>query len=558
MTFRCDHLPHHMNKGKQAKIHALLKVWREAAGLVAREQWTLFHQTGRFNKLFDAATEHRKASAEVRRPLVRLLAARGGRDVVGEDTALAERIEKLKRDGKRYKPPVAKAASGFVDGHADIRERLGAARLQMVRYQYVGMADSWLSNRKNDFRSAVFGSTVDECTRHQLLTVNAWNAWFCLDKPVRMKDTDEVVLPHVRRLARAIMRHAFRRNRKPGTRRIGMVIDQRAITVLPPTQARSFDMWAEVATLERRGKAFKTVQVPLKSYEHHDQRPGERKTTVQVSERDGRLTFGLMTDMAEPFKQLTADYQPKTECLSLDWGMRTLFASDKGDLFGRCFIDNLRRLDRAMVRYMRKAQRLGLKPKQFAPYIRVVERMRGYVKTMIGMALNRAVAVHRPAVITVEKLNFRSPELSRKMNRLMTNAGRSIVAHKLQDLTERFGIEVLDLNPAYTSQQCACGYVDKRNRSGDEFACRWCGRRSHADVQAARNQGVRRSDPFFANARRKADILAELVRRFSERFTGARGGPGDPRWQNPYFKDHPPQVSMSESATQHLVSAEAA
>lgn len=39
-------------------------------------------------------------------------------------------------------------------------------------------------------------------------------------------------------------------------------------------------------------------------------------------------------------------------------------------------------------------------------------------------------------------------------------------------------LEIVELNPAYTSQECySCGYVDKSNRqSQSEFKCKCCGK----------------------------------------------------------------------------------
>lgn len=104
---------------------------------------------------------------------------------------------------------------------------------------------------------------------------------------------------------------------------------------------------------------------------------------------------------------------------------------------------------------------------------------------------------------------------------------------------ERFGIEVVEVNPAYSSQECSsCGYIDKRNRSGEKFACRWCGHTLHADVNAPRNLRSRRSRPAVGSVKRpKAAVLSALVRQHTERFQGHRGAPRDPRSTNPYFAD---------------------
>lgn len=50
------------------------------------------------------------------------------------------------------------------------------------------------------------------------------------------------------------------------------------------------------------------------------------------------------------------------------------------------------------------------------------------------------------------------------------------------------GIQVVMVDPAYTSQRCnACGYVDKRNRDRARFDCLRCGHSDDADHNAALN-----------------------------------------------------------------------
>jgi len=59
---------------------------------------------------------------------------------------------------------------------------------------------------------------------------------------------------------------------------------------------------------------------------------------------------------------------------------------------------------------------------------------------------------------------------------------------------EEYGIDVDDVNPAYTSQRCShseCGFTHEDNRDGDEFECLKCGKQLHSDYNAARNIGWR-------------------------------------------------------------------
>ncbi|MDD2677120.1 MAG: zinc ribbon domain-containing protein, partial [Methylacidiphilaceae bacterium] len=126
---------------------------------------------------------------------------------------------------------------------------------------------------------------------------------------------------------------------------------------------------------------------------------------------------------------------------------------------------------------------------------------------------------------------------------------------KLSDLEDRFGIEHTEVNPAFSSQECsACGYVDRRNRTGQSrLQCLWCGNEWHADLKAASNIGARRARPIGSLFQSKAAVLAGLVREFGERRmraygprrTGSRGAPADPRRTNPYFSGVPPDVTRS-------------
>jgi hypothetical protein len=49
--------------------------------------------------------------------------------------------------------------------------------------------------------------------------------------------------------------------------------------------------------------------------------------------------------------------------------------------------------------------------------------------------------------IIVEKLDFRSPELSKRMNRLIQNFGKRYVKEKLARLQQLYGIEIVASSP---------------------------------------------------------------------------------------------------------------
>ncbi len=245
-VLRTDLLSHGMNAGKEQKVYDLLRAWRKCAVLVGREQWRLVFEAGRTNK--NHRSEHESVLAGV----------------------------------------------------------VGAAnRLQMVRYQVVGIIDSYLANRQNEFSRIVECSALPKDICHQLHFVNRWKAWFSRES-LTMKDGTEIP-DEVRRLARHIMRRVLSKHRQPNLSRLNMVIDQRAAKLREAEDATEFDLWLRLSTMERG----QPVEIPLRTHDYFRNRPGTRKTTVQVNERDGRLSFGVATDITDTCAKQKQAYQPR-------------------------------------------------------------------------------------------------------------------------------------------------------------------------------------------------------------------------------------------------------
>jgi putative transposase len=260
---------------------------------------------------------------------------------------------------------------------------------------------------------------------------------------------------------------------------------------------------------------------------------------VQLCTEAGRVTVRLVQDMTKPFTALKAAYAPKTDRLGIDFGLATLVATSEGTLFGRGLMADLVRIDRQLVAIARHRSRSGDRPRNSMRYRRLVIRLRGMLKTRVNAALNRIVQIHAPAELVVERLDFRSPDLSARMNRLVQNCGRAVFRQKLIDIKDKFGIVASEVACAYSSQECCkCHYVDRLNRrSQSEFRCRFCGSVMHADVNGARVVAQRRSLGLDAKRTTKGAIVADLVRRFCDRWRRPQGAADDPRWTNPLFKD---------------------
>lgn len=421
-------------------------------------------------------------------------------------------------------------------GHGPVGGTFG----QMVCWQVVGQLDSWISNRSNDFRDLVNSSSLAPDVKHQLHFINRWHAWYQPGELTMKNGT--AIAASVRKLARTIFRHLLNTHRKPNLAKACMLIDQRCIALTKTSKEGQFPLWARLSTLDKG----KPINVPLSTFEHFEKRSGQWAKSLQIVERDGELVFGVMTDVTAAFEQSKAAYRPKVEALGLDMGLKTLFATDQGDLIGQGWLEKLQAYDRKIQALAKHRQKIGLKPRS-ERYKRLVASLRGFIRSEVGRVLNRLVETSCPAEIVSERLNFQNSNLSKRLNRILSKFGKNEVAKKLSDLEQKFGIVTTELNAAYSSQtDSSCGYVDKRNRPRQAaFGCRWCGNKVHADVNAARNLVARRSGNSTDSRRPKHEILNGSVRRFLERFNRLQGGATDPRLSNPYFKEWKTKVTLT-------------
>ena len=472
---RADTIKPAMNAAKERFVLDFIGDYRDVAVQIGRAQWRLFFETGSTNK--HAAAKH-------------------------------------------------------------LNDICGAAPVQMASYQVQEQTDGWVSNRANEFVDCVKDSSLPQEVKHQLYTINTKQAWFLREAVTwRRKDGKATIVEAIpnetRKLARSIMRHCMGKHRRPDLGNISPRLDMRVATIEKPLTADYADFWA-MLRLPNRG----TVAIPLLGNPRFDQRGGELCPVVQLcTDEANRVSIRLMQDMAKPFAVLRTAYEPKVDSLGIDFGLATLIATSEGTMFGVGLIADLKRIDKQIVGIARHRQRSGGKAGDSQRYRNLVARVRGMLKTRINMALNRIVQIHAPGQLVVERLDFRLPGLSRRMNRLVTNCGRAVFRTKLGDLHDKFGITATEVPAPYTSQECSlCHYVDARNRSSQsKFTCRWCGSVKHADGNAARVITQRRSLGLDSKWLGKAAILGALVKLHTERFPRPLGTAADPRLDNPYF-----------------------
>jgi putative transposase len=449
MAFRTHPHKHKANKGKVEKVKDLRKPYRQFASDVAKVQWNNFFLTGSFNK----------------------------------NLAPLSAIE------------------------SDLSER----QRQVCQYQVVGILESFTSNLVNYVREIIKGSKLDQETKTVLFYINKYKLWYKQDVTMplfvdgkRVKGEKVIVEHKVLKFSTRLFKQALSKHKRPTYDHINMALDAKVVDVSPkvPDKATEFPYWLKVSTLEKG----KPVLIPLEENPYFESVEGEIKNFVFVNEKGNGIEFCLVKDKNR------IPYEPLTEQMSLDYGLAVMFATPYGDLYGRKFFDRLKEKDEILTDLAKNRQRQNLNVSS-KRYKRIRNKFKEEIHNEICRVLNCIVKQYRPAKIVVEKLDFRRPELSRKMNRLLTQCGRKAIEIKLQCLAEDYGIEIEYVNPAYTSQECSnCGWTQKENRkSRDKFVCKRCGLTIHADVNGSRVIGSR-SSTSLANPYVSRDAIFNALR----------------------------------------------
>ncbi|MEJ5300277.1 MAG: zinc ribbon domain-containing protein [Thermodesulforhabdaceae bacterium] len=364
-----------------------------------------------------------------------------------------------------------------------VKSNLSERYKQTCDAQVLSMIRSHIEQVKKRIFRIVWSSSLSREDKVILSRINSRNGWYSFEeRSVRLPDGRNLEVEEKHKsLIKSIFRSVMKRLRKPSFRKISLHLDSKVFELKPKAEgkAKNFEWWLALSTLEKG----KRVLIPLISNPHAERLPGKFLNFIQIVERNGEIEIKRVKELEN------VPYAPVVDEIAIDIGLKPLMATDRGDLIGRNFYSFLEKLDRKITGRLSYLQRSGLKPLQDKKYVAYVRRLREFLKKEINRFLNRIVDLYKPANLIIEKLDFRSPGLSRRMNRLVQNLGRRYFLQKVHRLRELLGIEVVEVNPAYTSQECSnCGYVDERNRKDTQsFECKACGLKLNAQVNGARN-----------------------------------------------------------------------
>jgi len=417
-----------------------------------------------------------------------------------------------------------------------IRSDLSERYKRTCANQVHGILLSYISNRVNDFERIICNSSIkDGNIKTQLLFINKYHRWLSNGT---MMDGWYFIEHEIEKLARKIFKHLLKINKFPKVDNISMALDGNIATISKSKNNSIVDYWIRLSTKEKR----KRISLPIISNSYYEGIKTDRVNFIQINkDQDNNFSISFIKKL-ETHKDIVF----KTEKIGIDLGLANLFTINDGSIYGSNYIfDRLKYYDKKICDLMSDLQRRNIKPRKSKKYRTIVNRLRNFLKNEINRLMNKIFNRYIPKIIVIERLNFQFQKLSRRLNRIVGNFGKSIIQAKLKDFNEKYSVNIEEVNPVYTSQICSsCGYISKKNRKSQSvFICACCGLKLHADINAAKNIVARSSSAIGDIYKSKAFILDKLIARFIERqvshYSLARVISS-----NPYFSPYSKNIAM--------------
>ena len=385
-----------------------------------------------------------------------------------------------------------------------VQTPLSARYVQTCYKQTLEIHSSWLTSLEDKVRSFLGQSSIiDEHFLATCYRINKLHFWYHSSVELNWHQTKDgdllvpskthkanVTLPvssDILFFMRKLIKHARKCIRFPQLNRVKTLkLDEKVAVLEVSKKASHFDYFLKLSTLQKG----KPIYLPLKRNPYLDEclKKGERLPFVQVRLTDKTCTISAIVGYDK------VPLRSSTESIGLDFGMVAMFTTSDGERYGLSSFTKLKIWDEELLALTKKLQQQSIKLSTNARYVQLQRRIKSYFKNEICRILNK-LTKKNVGIFVVEKLDFRAAGLSKRMNRLIGRTYRSVVKAKLSRLEEQYGIQIIAVNPAYTSQECSrCHHVSKHNRkSQKDFVCRHCHYSCNADVNAGRVINQRRS-----------------------------------------------------------------
>lgn len=254
---------------------------------------------------------------------------------------------------------------------------------------------------------------------------------------------------------------------KPNLKNLTITIDDR---VLDFKKGNCFDEFVQINLpyfQENKKRAIK-LRLPIKQHKHSLRfKDWNRCKSVRLRQINNQFYLDFIYEKEEPTKVNSGNI------LGIDQGYKKLIS----DSNGKFYQGNLSNIYNKLAR-----KKQGSKNFKQTLVHRTNEMNR-----VINEFFKQNEQLRMIFIEDLKDIKKHSKIYRKVMNKVQRWLYSNVI-NKLERFTEENGVQLVKVNPAYTSQTCSkCGTVDKSSRSGEWFHCQYCNLEIDADFNAAIN-----------------------------------------------------------------------
>lgn len=297
---------------------------------------------------------------------------------------------------------------------------LSARQWKSVVNQTNAALESWRAAAVAGVRELIRDLDIDEEFRVVLYRINLRHGWWC-ERLILDRKTGAEANPAALRVCRDLIGTWLWRHPFPNLSRVRTMTMDGPIATVEPARGVHADFWVRVSTCA----AGRPVRIPLHGYDYFVNALGDVRNFCQVTVNDdGAASFALVK------KSAAAPIRVSGESIGVDWGVASMFTTSTGQILGQHLYVWLAERDGEVTALATSLQRQGVKPSESKRFRAFTARIRAHVRNEVGRLLNQLAAQDIRGIV-VEKLDFRFGGLSKRLNRILSRAGRAAVTAKL-------------------------------------------------------------------------------------------------------------------------------
>jgi IS605 OrfB family transposase len=207
-----------------------------------------------------------------------------------------------------------------------------------------------------------------------------------------------------------------------------------------------------------------------------------------LSYKNKKLTLGIVVEKDKPItnidNQLNLGGIQSKDILGIDRGIKNIAVCSNNLFYNSKHLRDVK----GRYQYLKRILQSKDTPSAKRKLKEISDKERRFV-TDTNHCLSKEIVDSDFKVFILEDLkNIRCKNYGRRFNKLLGNWSYYQFENFLSYKAEERNKEVIFVKPNYTSQMCSnCNHTEKSNRPGNEFECKQCGFKLHADLNASRN-----------------------------------------------------------------------